>query len=345
MSIERNDFGKLADGTAVEQFVLRSPGGVVAKFITYGARLTELHVPDRDGQTANVTLGFDNLRQYLAGEPFFGCTVGRVANRIAGGQFELDGHVYALEKNNGNCTLHGGSHALDKRVWTAEAIQEDNSVQFTYISPDRDDGFPGRLSVEVVHTLTRKDEWWIEYRATTDKPTPVNLTNHAYFNLKGVGQGDILDHEIMIEADRYTPVTPADLIPTGEIAPVKGTALDLTAPVLVGDRIGQVGGNGFDYNYVLNSGGGMLARAARVREAHSGRVMEVLTSQPGVQFYTGNFLDGSIKGLGGTYLKHGALCLETQHFPDAVHHAHFPSIILRPGEEYRQLTVYWFGAE
>ena len=338
-------FGRLPAGEAVEQYVLTSAGGAVAKVMTYGATLTQLHVLDKKGQSANVVLGFDNLQQYLAGHPYLGSTVGRVANRIANGTFSLDGVTYTLARNdNGIHHLHGGRKGFDKVLWKAElaATKREVGVKFTYFSPDGEEGYPGNLDATVIYTLTDTNELKIEYSATTDKPTPVNLTNHSYFNLVGAGRGDILDHELMIVADRYTPADET-LIPTGQIAAVRGTPMDFTAPTVIGLRIAQVPG-GYDVNYVLNSGGGKLALAARVRDPKSGRVMEVLTTEPGLQLYTGNFLDGSLTGLGGTYRKHYGFCLETQHFPDSVNKPQWPTMILRPGQRYSHVTVQKFTA-
>ena len=344
MRIERTDFGKMPDGQVVHQFTLTNARHTLTKLITYGARWAEHHVHDTAGRRANVLLGFDNLDQYLKDDPFFGCTTGRVANRIAGAAFELDGKTYKLTPNDGPNLLHGGKGSLDKRVWRAEPDEAANAVRFTYVSPDGDNGFPGALSMDVTYTLTDDDALRIDYRATTDKPTPVNLTNHAYFNLAGAGSGDVLAHVLHVNADSYTPVD-AKLIPTGKIEPVKGTPMDFTTPQPIGSRIAQVSGGGYDHNYCLNGKAGETKRCARVRDPGSGRVMEIHTTEPGVQLYTGNFLDGKLRGNGGTYPKHGGFCLETQKYPDAVHHPHFPSIILRPGEEYRQTTVHRFAAE
>ena len=347
--MEKIDFGKTRDGVSVEQYVLRNANGVVAKVMTYGATMTDLIVPDRNGRMASVVLGFDRLDGYLARQPYFGATVGRVANRIAGGRFELNGRTYTLATNNGPNHLHGGLRGFDKVVWRAEprAGAGDPSVTFTYRSPDGEEGYPGNLSVSVTYTLTGQNEIRLDYLATTDAATPVNLTNHAYFNLAGEGSGTIFDHEMMIAADEFTPVD-ATLIPTGEILPVGGTPMDFTTPVRIGARIEQVPGSapgGYDHNYVLRPHT-ELAFAARLRDAKSGRVMEVLTTEPGVQFYSGNFLDGTLRGRSGVpYVKHAGLCLETQHFPDSVHHANFPSTILQPGQRYTSRTVYRFSAK
>jgi aldose 1-epimerase len=300
----------------------------------------------RSGKPGNVVLGFDNFDQYLAPNPYFGAIVGRVGNRIAKGQFKLNGVEYKLAINNGPNHLHGGLIGFDKVVWNAKPVasSEGLSVEFDYLSRDGEEGYPGNLSCKVVYSLTEDNCLKIDYTATSDKPTPVNLTNHSYFNLAGPGSGDILGHELKLVAQRYTPVDDT-LIPTGEIASVKNTPMDFTKPVKIGARIDKVKG-GYDHNYVLDSGGSKTAvLAARVREEKTGRIMEVLTTQPGVQFYTGNFLDGTISGMGGPYKKQYGFCLETQHFPDSVNHPNFPSIILEPGQTYRQTTIYKFSAE
>jgi aldose 1-epimerase len=348
MTVVKKDFGKTPDGVAVEEYTLANPSGLQAKVITYGAILTELVVRDKDGKFANVVLGFDDLKGYLAGHPYFGATVGRVANRIAKGKFTLDGKEYTLATNNGPNALHGGKKGFDKVVWKAEPVEskEGMAVKFTYKSPDGEEGYPGALTATVTYTLTNNDELRLDYTATTDKATPVNLTNHSYFNLAGPASGDVLDHEVMIAADKYTP-TDDTLIPTGEIKPVKGTPFDFKTPTPIGKRIGDVKG-GYDLNYVLNGGGEgkAPALAARVREPKSGRIMEVYTTEPGIQFYTGNFLDGTNKGKGGVaYKKHQGFCLETQHFPDSVNHKDFPSTILEPGKTYKQTTIYQFSAK
>lgn len=344
-SVTKSEFGKLEDGTVVDLYTLTNEGGLVAKVMTYGATLTELHVPDRDGKLGDVVLGFDNLEQYLQGHPYFGSTVGRVANRIAGGRFTLQGKQYKLALNNGPNHLHGGLKAFDKVVWKAKPVRRSDgpSVQFSYRSPDGEEGYPGNLDVTVTYTLTNKNALRIDYTAKTDRATPVNLTNHAYFNL--AGRGDVLGHEVMLAADRYVAVDPT-LIPTGELKPVRGTPMEFTRPRPIGARIAQVGGdpNGYDHCYVLKSGGKRFDLAARVYEPTTGRVMTMYTSEPGVQFYTGNFLDGSLTGKGGVvYRKHAGFCLEAGSFPDAVNQPKFPSIILRPGETYRQRTEYVFS--
>lgn len=348
MGVKQSVFGKLSDGRQVDAYTLTNGKGMTAKVITYGAILTELLVPDRSGKTVDVVLGFNTLSPYLADHPYFGATVGRVANRIAKGKFTLNGKEYSLAVNNGPNHLHGGLKGFDKQLWKARPLASSDgpAVEFTYTSPDGEEGYPGALAVKVVYTLTNSKELKIDYTATTDKPTPVNLTNHSYFNLAGEGSGKILDHELMLAADRYTP-TDATLIPTGQLAPVKGTPLDFTQPTPIGARIKQIEADpqGYDHNFVINGGGRSLTLAARVRDPKGGRVMEVLTTEPGVQLYTGNFLDGMLKGKkGAAYLQHDAFCLETQHFPDSVNKPAFPTTILQPGQTFRSTTVYRFSA-
>jgi aldose 1-epimerase len=343
--VEKAPFGKLDDGTAVDVYTLTNARGMRAKIMTYGATLTELHVPDKSGRLGDVVLGFDTLEPYVKGHPYFGSTVGRVANRIARGRFTLDGREYALAVNNGPNHLHGGRKGFDKRVWKASAKKSADgpAVQFTYTSPDGEEGYPGTLKATVVYTLTDQNALRIEYAAATDKATPVNLTNHSYFNLGG--KGDVLGHQVTLAASRYTPVDQT-LIPTGEIATVRGTPFSFLTPRAIGERIKQVGGepNGYDHNFVTDAEG-RFALAARVCEPATGRVLEMYTDEPGFQFYTGNFLDGTLRGKGGVvYDKHAGFCLEAQHFPDAVNQPSFPSVILRPGHTYRQRTEYVFSA-
>lgn len=348
-SVVKKEFGAV-DGTPVEMYELTNNKGVKAKVITYGALLTELLVPDRNGKMDDVVLGFDNLQGYLAGHPFFGCTVGRVANRVAKGKFTLNGKEYTLFVNNGPNALHGGKKGFDKVVWKAEPVEvrDGVAVKFTYQSADGEEGYPGNLTATVTYTLTNDNEIKLDYTAITDKATPVNLTNHSYFNLAGAKSGDILGHEMMLAADNYTP-TDDTLIPTGEIKLVRGTPMDFTTPALIGSRIESLKKfpGGYDHNYVLNKGtdrGPTLA--ARVYEPKTGRLMEMYTTEPGVQFYTGNFLDGKNKGKGGVaYEKHYGFCLEAQHFPDSVNHANFPSMILEPGKTYKQTTTYKFATK
>jgi aldose 1-epimerase len=340
--VQKSTFGKLPDRRAVDLYTLTNENGLVAKITNYGTIITELHVPDRNGKFGDVVLGFDNLEQYLKGHPYFGCTVGRVANRIAKGKFTLDGKNYTVATNNGPNHLHGGLVGFDKVFWKAEP-QAGAAVKFTYSSPDGEEGYPGKLDVTVTMTLTDANELRIDYLATTDKPTPVNLTNHSYFNL--AERGKILEHELMLAADHFTPWD-ADLIPTGEIKLVMGTPMDFTSPAPMGSRFAELKGTpvGYDVNFVINGGAKGLTLAARVKEPKSGRVMEVHTTEPGIQLYTANFLDGSLKGKGGVvYEQHTAFCLETQHFPDSINQPKFPSIVLGPGETYRQTTVHKFS--
>ena len=345
-SLARMDFGKTPEGTPVELYVLTN-GKMTAKVMTYGAILTELSVPDRDGQPGDVVLGFDNLSSYLAGHPHFGATTGRVANRVAKGRFTLDGKEYTLAVNNGPNSLHGGLKGFDKKIWKAEDASGPGgpAVKLTYQSPDGEEGYPGNLTVSVTYTVAPEDALQIDYAAVTDKATPVNLTNHSYFNLAGPASGDILGHELMLAADEYTPADET-LIPTGKLAPVKGTPLDFTSPTPLGARFGLLTGEprGYDHNFVLRGDGKTPALAARVYDPRSGRVLEMFTTEPGVQLYTANFLDGSITGKGGVvYKRHQAFCLEAQHFPDSVHHVNFPSTILKPGDKYTQTTIYKFS--
>jgi aldose 1-epimerase len=338
-------FGTTADGQAVQLFTLTNKNGVVAKITNYGALLTELHVPDKAGKLGDVVLGFDHLKGYLAGHPYFGATVGRVANRVGGAQFTLDGKTYKLAANNGPNALHGGVVGFDKVVWHAEPLVELTAVKFTHRSPDGHEGYPGNLTTTVTYSLADTNELRIEYVATTDKLTPVNLTHHSYFNL--AGSGDILDHELMIAADQYTPVNDT-LIPTGKLAPVADTPLDFTKPTKIGARIAELKGEpgGYDHNYVLRGGGKKLTLAAEVYEPKSGRVLKILTTEPGLQFYTGNFLDGKLTGKGGTvYKKHTGFCLEAQRFPDAVNQPSFGSVLLKPGATYSQTTIHQFSTK
>ncbi len=341
-SVTRSPFGRLPDGTAVDLFTLTNAHGLVAKVTNYGTIITELHVPDRHGQLGDVVLGFDNLDQYLKGHPYFGCTTGRVANRIAQGHFTLEGRSYHLAVNDGPNHLHGGLKGFDKVVWNAEP-QAGAAVKFTYTSPEGEEGYPGTLSTTVVMTLSDQDELALDYTATTNRTTILNLTNHTYFNF--AGEGDIRDHELTFAANSYTP-SDENLIPTGEINPVKGTPLDFTSPQLIGARFDQLTNEprGYDNNFVINRAGKGLALTARVYEPKSGRAMELTTTQPGVQLYTANWLDGSLTGKGGVvYHRHTGFCLETQHFPDSINHHSFPSVILRPEQTYRQTTVHKFS--
>ncbi len=348
-SLTKDTFGTTPEGEEVEIYTLATAEGLLARIISYGALLTELRVPDRNGQLADVVLGFDNLDDYLKGHPYFGATAGRVANRIAGGKFTLNGKEYTLATNDKTNHLHGGERGLDKRIWKAKATETDGhpAVELTYLSPDGEEGYPGNLAITVVYSLTDENELTIDYTATTDQATPVNLTHHSYFNLSGAGRGTILDHELTLVADNYTPVDDTG-IPTGEIKPVGGSVMDFTKPVAIGARIDEVTGDpgGYDHNYVLNSQDGSLALCGRVRDPESGRVMKIYTTEPGIQFYSGNFLDGTLIGKGGRiYEQRFGFCLEAQHYPDSVNHPKFPSVILAPGETYRQQTVYKFSSK
>jgi len=344
-------FGKTKDGTPVELYTLENENGMVAKVMTRGATLVELHVPDKDGNTADVINGFDNVAGYEGeGNQYFGCTTGRVCNRIGGAEFELNGKTYKLEANDGENHLHGGGErSLDKVVWDAKVLnpKQGQAVRFSYTSPDGEEGYPGNLSIEVTYRLNDQNRLSIQYKATTDQDTPVNLTNHAYFNLAGHGSDTVLDHVLRLNADQYTP-TDEGLIPTGEIADVEGTPLDFTKPTKIGKRIEELTNTpalGYDHNFVLNDPreGRDLALAAMLRDPDSGRTLRIFTTEPGIQFYSGNFLNGQTGKDGKTYAHRSACCLETQHFPDAVHHENFPSIILKPGETFESTTVYAFS--
>ncbi|UOE36301.1 galactose mutarotase [Hymenobacter monticola] len=341
-------FGKTTDGTEVQLFTLANANGVKATITNYGGTLTSLLVPDKDGKMGDVILGFDNVSGYQSPEflkagPYFGALIGRYGNRIKGGKFALEGKEYTLAKNNGPNSLHGGLKGFDKVVWQAEpgSSADGQSLKLTYASKDGEEGYPGTLTVAVVYTLTNDNALKIDYTATTDKATVLNLTNHAYFNLNHGAGKDVLNHEVTLPADRYT-VVDATLIPTGELKPVKGTPFDFTTPHAIGERIAQVPG-GYDHNWVLNTATGEHA-AATVYDPATGRTLEVTTDQPGIQFYTGNFLDGTLKGKGGTvYGKHAGFCLETQHFPDSPNQPKFPSTELKPGETYHTVSTYKFG--
>ena len=349
VQMKKQPFGKTADGQAVDLYTLTNPNGLEAAITNYGGIVVRLKTPDRNGQLADVVLGFDTLDDYLKGHPYFGAIIGRYGNRIAKGRFQLNGVEYKLAVNNGENHLHGGLKGFDKVVWNARDVStaEAPALELTYTSKDGEEGYPGTLHVTVVYTLTPANELKIDYAATTDKDTIVNLTNHSYFNLAGQGEGDILGHELMINASRFTPVD-AGLIPTGELRSVEGTPFDFRKPVAIGARINQDDqqlkyGNGYDHNFVLDRTGDGLVLAARVTEPKSGRVMEVYTTEPGIQFYSGNFLDGSNKGKGGKiYQRRYGFCLETQHFPDSPNKPDFPSTVLRPGAKYQSTTVYRF---
>jgi aldose 1-epimerase len=349
--VEVSDFGSTNDGTPVKQYTLKNSHGVVVKLISYGATLRAWEVPDHNGHVDDVVFGFDDMAGYQSpANGYFGCTAGRVANRIAGGKFTVDGKEYTLALNDGHNTLHGGkTRSLDKVVWQGQPVKTTagEAVAFTYTSPDGEEGFPGNLSIKVTYTLTDKNELRIDYQATTDKATPVNLTNHAYFNLSGAGSPTILDHQVKLNADHYTPVDPT-LIPTGEIAPVEGTVFDFRDFHAIGERIAALDGQpgaGYDHNFVLDSQDGSLALAAVVRDPKSGRQLKVFTTEPGVQFYVGNFLKGDAGKGGKTYPHRSGFCLETQHFPNAVNESKFAPTILRPGQTYTQTCVYQITAD
>jgi aldose 1-epimerase len=343
--VTKKSFGKLADGTAVDLYTLAN-GKIEAAITTYGGIVVSLRVPDRKGNMDDVVLGYDSLDPYVtANSPFFGAIVGRYANRIAHGSFALEGKKYSVPKNDGDNSLHGGTHGLDKVVWKAKQIPD--GIELSYVSPDGDQGYPGTLTAIVRYTLSDSG-LRIEYSATTDKPTVLNLTNHSYFNLAGQGNGTILQHQLKIDASRFTPVD-STLIPTGELKPVQGTPFDFRTSTQVGQRIEADDdqlhkGKGYDHNWVLDKTAGQLAEAAELYDAGTGRVLQVVTTQPGVQFYSGNFLDGTIVGKQGhKYERRAGLCLETQHFPDSPNHPDFPSTELKPGQRYHNVTVFKFS--
>jgi aldose 1-epimerase len=348
--ITSKPYGKTKSGTPLTLYTLTNANGLEASITNYGGIVVSLKTPDRTGKMGDVVLGFDSVDPYLGTHPNFGTLVGRYGNRIGKAKFSIDGKEYTLAKNNGENSLHGGVENFGKAVWTAKEVTRSDgpALELTYVSKDGEEGFPGTLTSTVVYTLTNANELKIEYKATTDKPTVVNLTNHSYFNL--AGSGDILNHQLMLAADKFTPVD-AGLIPTGELKAVDGTPFDFRKPTAIGARINaadeqiKVGG-GYDHNFVLNGKPGTMRLAARVTEPTSGRWMEVSTTEPGVQFYTGNFLDGTIKGKGGqVYAKRSGFCLETQHFPDSPNKPAFPSTLLKPGATYQTTTVYKFGAD
>ena len=345
VTIAESPFGTI-DGVPVTRYTLTNSSGMEVGITNYGGTVTDIIVPDKEGNKGNVVARFDSLSGYLQkGNPFFGSLVGRYGNRIANAQFSLDGKKYALAANNDGNSLHGGNKGFDKVVWEAEKVAGDSSIELTYFSKDGEEGYPGNLSVKVVYTLTGDNALKIDYTATTDKPTPVNLTNHSYFNLSAGRDSTILGHQIMINADKFTEVNDK-LIPTGKLPEVKGGPMDFTVSKVIGKDIGQVKG-GFDHNWVLNKQGNELSKAAELYDPVSGRLMEVWTTEPGVQFYTGNFLNGQLVNTPGNvkYVKHAALCLETQHYPDSPNQAAFPNTILKPGETYRQTTIYKFSSK
>jgi aldose 1-epimerase len=350
--MKKESFGKTPQGAAVEAYTFRNAHGLEVRAITHGGIIISLRVPDKRGHLDDVALGFDSLQGYIENPPYFGAIIGRYGNRIAGAKFTLDGVSYTLAANNGPNTLHGGLRGFNKVIWKAEPFQKAGSsgLIFTYTSKDGEEGYPGNLNVKVTYTLTDQDELTFDYEATTDKATPVNLTQHTYFNLAGEGHGDVLGHMMMLNADRFTPVDKT-LIPLGELRSVKNTPLDFTQPTTIGARINdkdeQLGlGNGYDHTFVIRRNGAGPELAARVREPQSGRVMEVYTTEPGVQFYSGNFLDGTLTGKNGhVYKQRYGFCLETQHYPDSPNQPNFPSTILRPGQTYHSRTTYKFSVE
>jgi aldose 1-epimerase len=350
-SIKKSSFGKTPDGRAVDLYVLTNKNRIEAAITNYGGAVVSLKIPDRKGQVADVVLGYDSLEGYINDKSYFGALIGRYGNRIAHAEFTLEGITYKLAKNNGDNSLHGGTRGFNKAVWDVKdaSSKAGQALQLSYLSKDGEEGYPGNLKVQVVYTLTDANELKIEYNATTDKKTVLNLTNHSYFNLAGQGNGDILSHQLMIAADRFTPVD-AGLIPTGELRPVAGTPFDFRSQTAIGARINADDeqlklGKGYDHNFVVR-GSGALGLAARALEPNSGRVLEVWTTEPGVQFYTGNFLDGTVRGKEGkTYGFRSAFCMETQHFPDSPNHPEFPSTVLSPGQRFHSVTVYKFAAE
>ncbi|RCS46298.1 galactose mutarotase [Bremerella cremea] len=346
MSVTASEFGHLPDGTTIVKYTVDNGNGIKMELINYGAIMTSLTTPDKNGEATNINVGFDNLEGYLAGPPYFGATVGRYANRIAKGKFTLDGKEYTLATNNGPNSLHGGEKGFDKVVWNSKKIEtpEAVGVQFDYTAKDGEEGYPGNLTVTVKYTLTPSNELVMDYTATTDAKTVLNLTNHNYWNLAGAQSGKNYDHKLKLEADKYLPVDET-LIPTGDLATVKGTPMDFTSFKAIGKDIQATGGDpvGYDHCYVLNDQSGELALAATVKEPTSGRVMEVWTTQPGIQFYSGNFLDGTDANAG--LKQHEAFCLETQHYPDTPNQEGFPTTTLEPGETFHEVTVHKFSVE
>lgn len=343
LAVQSEPYGTTADGQEITQFFLSNKKGMSVNIINFGAIVTAIYLPDKDGKSENITLGFDSLAEYEKKGPYFGAICGRYANRIEDGKFTLDGKEYQLAQNNPPSHLHGGESGFDKKVWAAEDFTEKDAVgvRLSLVSPDGEEGYPGKLTLKVVYTLNNDNELKIDYTATTDKATPINVTNHCYWNLAGAGEGTILDHELLLNCDRYLPVT-AEAIPTGELAPVKGTPMDFTSAHKIGERIDQVKG-GYDHCWVVNESEKQPAFCARAKDPESGRVMEIFTTEPGVQFYTGNFLDGTPAS--GGFPQHGAFCLEAQHFPNSPNQPEFPNTILKPGEVYEQTTIHKFSVE
>jgi len=350
--VRKESFGKTGDGRPVDLYTLTNSQGVELRAMTYGGIIVSLRVPDKSGNLGDIVLGHEKVDGYMNNPTYFGVIVGRYANRIANGTFTLDGVKYTLPKNDGPNSLHGGTDGFNKKIWEAKEFKNAKGVgvAFSYLSKDGEEGYPGNLNVKVSYTLTDENKLIVDYEATTDKATPINLSQHSYFNLAGEGSGDILGHHLMLNADRFTAVDKT-LIPTGELRPVQGTPFDFSKPTAIGARINQddeqlVVGHGYDHNWVLNRTGEGLNLAARVHEPTSGRILEVFTTEPGIQFYSGNFLDGTITGKHGHVYKHRyGLCLETQHFPDSPNHPDFPSTILRPGKKFQSQTVFKFSTE
>ena len=347
MTIEKTGYGTLPDGRKADLFTLTNAKGMRVTLTNYGAITVGVEVPDRHGILCDVTLGYDTLKGWLASTSYFGATVGRYANRIAKGKFTLEGQAYTLAVNNGENALHGGLVGFNRVLWDAVPVESPTSIgiKFTYLSKDGEEGYPGNLKVTAVYRLTDANEFKVTFSATTDKTTIINMAHHTYWNLSGDrGAADILGHELMVTADKYTPVD-AGLIPTGELKDVKGTPMDFTAPTAIGARIAQVDG-GYDHNFVLRNQAGKVELVARVHEPKSGRIMEIYSDQPGVQFYSGNFLDGTATGKGGAvYKKHAGFCLETQHYPDSPNQKDFPPVVLRPGETYKHVMIHRFSAK
>ena len=354
LAMAKPSLGQVEDFDSIQLYTLRNRSGATVKVTNYGAIITQIIVPDRNGKLGDIALGYNQVSHYInaVDKPYFGAIVGRYGNRIAGGEFKLDGETYSLLKNNGPNHLHGGAIGFDKVVWTVDKYEQGKSLALSYLAKDKEEGYPGNLHLKVTYALREDNALVVDYWAETDKATPVNVTQHTYFNLKGEGNGDILGHELMLNADKYTPVDES-LIPTGKMPTVKGTPFDFTKPKAIGRDIEKKNqqleyGLGFDHNWVLNKGGkdGQLTLAARVHEPTTGRMMEVHTTEPGIQFYCGNFLDGRLKGKSGKpYVLRGGFCLETQHFPDSPNQPNFPSTILKPGETHKSQTVFKFSAK
>lgn len=350
LTVSKTDFGQLSDGRTAQLFTLANKNGMVVKITNYGGIITSILMPDKQGKMTDVVLGFDNLESYTKEHPYFGAVIGRYGNRIKKGKFTLGGREFTLAVNNGPNHLHGGMQGFDKVLWNVQAVPDVDkaAIRLTYTSKDMEEGYPGNLEVVVDYELNNKNELSIRYRANTDKRTIVNLTNHSYFNLSGAGNGDILDHRLMINADRFTPVD-ATLIPTGEIRPVENSPFDFRSLKAIGRHINKKTeqmrfGGGYDHNFVLNKKGKSMKLAAKVADPESGRKLAVYTSEPGIQFYSGNFLDGSLTGKnGGNYQFRHGFCLETQHFPDSPNQDNFPSVVLNPGENYESTTRYRFS--